>query len=194
MSRLRILVLGPESNPETVSIPFVTYSNAAALAEIHDVTLLVRSTVEEPVRRAKAAFKSVEVVRMPMLERLYAWMLRRIFNYNYDTQALTALGYPYALSFEWKAWRTGSKADFLRVSLTSFCALCRWPRPCLAPSHSSCARGPVPFVLGPLNGGLRSAPGFSQPDKRAEWVWMVRNLYRYLPFTRSTYRYAAAMT
>ena len=39
MSRLRILVLGPDCNPEGVSIPFVTYSHAAALAELHDVTL-----------------------------------------------------------------------------------------------------------------------------------------------------------
>ena len=27
MSRLRILLLGPDCNPETVSIPFVTYSS-----------------------------------------------------------------------------------------------------------------------------------------------------------------------
>ncbi len=42
MSRLRILVLGPDCNPEGVSIPFVTYSHAAALAQLHDVTLVVQ--------------------------------------------------------------------------------------------------------------------------------------------------------
>ena len=36
MIRLRILVLGPDCDPERVSIPFVTYSHAAALAELHD--------------------------------------------------------------------------------------------------------------------------------------------------------------
>ena len=36
MSRLRILVLGPDCNPEQVSIPLVTYSHAAALAQLHD--------------------------------------------------------------------------------------------------------------------------------------------------------------
>jgi glycosyltransferase involved in cell wall biosynthesis len=192
MSRLRILLLGPDSNPEAVSIPFVTYSNAAALAELHDVTLLVRSTVEEPVRRAKAAFKSVEVVRMPMLERFYAWVLRRIFKYNYDTQALTAFGYPYALAFEWNAWRHFRK----RILAGEFDVVLRlMPMAPTLPSPFAffLRKGPVPFVLGPLNGGLRSAPGFSEPDKRAEWVWTVRNLYRYLPFARSTYRYAAAI-
>ena len=192
MSRLRILLLAPDSNPEAVSIPFVTYSNAAALAELHDVTLLVRSTVEEPVRRAKAAFKSVEVVRMPVLERFYAWALRRIFKYNYDTQALTAFGYPYAVAFEWNAWRQIRK----RIFAGEFDVVLRlMPMAPTLPSPFAffLRKGPVPFVLGPLNGGLRSAPGFSQPDKRAEWVWTVRNLYRYLPFARSTYRHAAAI-
>src|SRR5947208_10238497 len=53
-------------------------------------------------------------------------------------------------------------------------------------------KGPIPFVLGPLQGGLGSAPGFSQPDKR-EWIFRVRSLYRFLPFARSTYRHAAAI-
>ena len=192
MNRLRILVLAPESSPEAISIPFVTYSNAAALAELHDVTLLVRSTVEEPVRRAKAAFKSVEVVRMPWLERFYAWALRRIFKYNYDTQALTAFGYPYSLAFEWSAWRQFRK----RIFAGEFDVVLRlMPMAPTLPSPFAffLRKGPVPFVLGPLNGGLRSAPGFSQPDKHSEWVWTVRNLYRYLPFARSTYRYAAAV-
>jgi hypothetical protein len=52
MSRLRTLVLGPDCHPEQVSIPYVTYSHAAALAQLHDVTLVVRSTVEDDVRRA----------------------------------------------------------------------------------------------------------------------------------------------
>jgi glycosyltransferase involved in cell wall biosynthesis len=55
-------------------------------------------------------------------------------------------------------------------------------------------KGPVPFVIGPLNGGLRSAPGFSQPDKQREWInFGFRKLYRFLPFARSTYRHAAAI-
>jgi len=45
MSRLRILVLGPDCDPERISMPYVTYSHAAALAQLHDVTLVVRSPV-----------------------------------------------------------------------------------------------------------------------------------------------------
>ena len=63
------------------------------------------SPVEDAVRRAKAPFRAIEVVRMPLLERIYAWALRRIFKYNFDTQALTAFLYPFSLAFEWRAWR-----------------------------------------------------------------------------------------
>ena len=60
-------------------MPYVTYSHAAALAQLHDVTLVVGS-VEEPVRRAKAPFHSIEVVRMPLLERIFDWSFRRSSN------------------------------------------------------------------------------------------------------------------
>ena len=40
MNRLRILLLAPDVNPEAVSMPYVTYSHAAALAHLHDVSLV----------------------------------------------------------------------------------------------------------------------------------------------------------
>jgi hypothetical protein len=74
MSRLRVLVLALGSNRDGVSMPYVTYSHAAALAELHDVALVIGSPTEDPVRRAKAPFRAIEVVRMPFLE---ASQLRR---------------------------------------------------------------------------------------------------------------------
>src|SRR6185437_10657616 len=52
---------------------------------------------------------------------------------------------------------------------------------------------PVPFVIGPLNGGLPWPPGFTQLNNQKEWISGFRNVYRLLPFARSTYRYAAAI-
>src|SRR5450432_3524051 len=105
MSRLRILLLGSDCDPERVSISYVTYCHAAALAELHDVTLVLRASHEDSVRRAKARFHGIEIVRMPWLESFYGWSLRRIFKSNFTSQALTAFGYPFSLAFEWRAWR-----------------------------------------------------------------------------------------
>jgi glycosyltransferase involved in cell wall biosynthesis len=192
MSRLRILLLAPGASPEEVSMPYVTYSHAAALAQLHDVALVVGSPTEDPVRRAKAPFRTIEVVRMPLLERVYALSLRRIFKYNYDTQVLTAFGYPFSLAFEWCAWRQLRR----RICAGEFDVVLRiMPMTPVMPSPFAffLRNGPVPFVIGPLNGGLPWPPGFAQLDNQREWVSSLRNLYRFLPFARSTYRHAAAI-
>jgi glycosyltransferase involved in cell wall biosynthesis len=192
MSRLRILLLAPGCNPEEVSMPYVTYSHAAALAQLHDVALVVGSPSEDPVRRAKAPFRTIEVVRMPLLERIYAWSLRRIFKYNYDTQVLTAFIYPFSLAFEWHAWRQLRP----RIFAGEFDVVLRiMPMTPVLPSPFAffLRKGPIPFVIGPLNGGLPWPPGFRQLDNQKELVSNLRNLYRYLPFARSTYRHAAAI-
>jgi glycosyltransferase involved in cell wall biosynthesis len=192
MSRLRILVLAPDSNPEGISIPYVTYSHAAALAQLHEVTLVVRSTVEDSVRRAKAPFRAIEVVRMPWLERIYAWSFRRIFRSNFASQAVTAFGYPFALAFEWGAWRQLRH----RIFAGEFDIVLRLiPMTAVLPSPFAffLRGGPIPFALGPINGGLPFVKGFSQADSQREWISSLRGLYRFLPFARSTYRHAAAI-
>src|SRR5438105_991408 len=192
MSRLRILLLAPDCNSEQVSIPYVTYSHAAALAQLHDVALVIGSPSEDPVRRAKAPFRTIEVVRMPLLERIYAWSLRRIFKYNYDSQALTAFGYPFSLAFEWFAWQQLRR----RIFAGEFDVVLRiMPMTPVLPSPFGffLRKGPIPFVIGPINGGLPWPPGFTQLENQKEWVANLRSLYRYLPFARSTYRHAAAI-
>jgi glycosyltransferase involved in cell wall biosynthesis len=192
MSRLQILVLAPDSNPEMVSIPYVTYSHAAALAQLHDVSLVVRSPNEDAVRRAKAPFRSIEVVRMPRLERIYDWGFRRIFKSNFASQAVTAFGYPFALAFEWHAWRQLRQ----RIRAGEFDVVLRLvPLTAVLPSPFAflLRKGPTPFVIGPINGGLPFVKGFSQASGQKEWISNLRGLYRFLPFARSTYRYAAAI-
>jgi glycosyltransferase involved in cell wall biosynthesis len=192
MSRLRVLLLGPDCDPEQVSIPFVTYSHAAALAQLHDVTLAARAPVEASVRRANAPFRAIEVVRMPLLERFYAWSMHRIFKNNYDSQVLTAFGYPFSIAFEWHAWRQLRR----RILAGEFDVVLRLVP--MTPSLPSLfafflRKGPIPFVIGPLNGGLPWPSGFAQLENQKEWVWKLRDLYRYLPFASSTYRHAAAI-
>jgi glycosyltransferase involved in cell wall biosynthesis len=192
VNRLRILILGPDCNPERVSMPYVTYSHAAALAQLHDVTLVTDSPSEAPVRRAKAPFRAIEVVRMPLLKRIYGWGFRRIFKSNYDSQAVTAFGYPFSIAFEWYAWRQLRR----RIFNGEFdVALRVMPMTPVIPSPFAyfLRKGPIPFVIGPLNGGLPWPPGFSQLEDQKEWTAHLRNVYRYLPFARSTYRAAAAI-
>jgi glycosyltransferase involved in cell wall biosynthesis len=192
LSRLKVIILAPFCDPDTASMPYVTYSHAAALAKLHDVTLVVGAPVEGNVRRTKAPFQGIEVVRMPLLERIHDWVFRNVLKSNYDTQMLTAIGYPISLAFEWYAWRQLRR----RIFAGEFDVVLRvLPMSPVLPSPFAflLRKGPIPFVIGPLNGGLPWPPGFHQLENQKEWVAKFRNLYRYLPFARSTYRHAAAI-
>jgi glycosyltransferase involved in cell wall biosynthesis len=192
MNRLRVLLLAPDADPTRVSIPYVTYCHAAALAELHEVSLVIGSPVEEPVRRAKAPFHSIEVVRMPLLNRFFDWCFRTFLNGNFDTQWLTALMLPFSLAFEWYAWRQlrsrilGGEFDVVLRILPMAATL-------PSPFAFLLRKGPIPFVIGPITGGLPWPPGFSQVENQREWVSHLRNLYGYAPFARSTYRNATAI-
>ena len=70
MASLRILLLAPGANPETISANLVGYRHAEALACLHDVTLVIGAATEEAVRRAGAPFRGIEVIRQPWLNRI----------------------------------------------------------------------------------------------------------------------------
>jgi glycosyltransferase involved in cell wall biosynthesis len=192
MSRLRVLVLGPDCNPEQVSIPLVTYSHAAALAQLHEVTLVARAKGEDSLRRANAPFRTIEIVRTPILDRIFAWCFRWVFRSNYESQALTAFKYPFSIAFEWRAWRQLRR----RIHSGEFDAVLRLaPITAVLPSPFAffLRNGPIPFVIGPISGGLPWPSGLSQLENQKEMVSGLRKLYRFLPFTRSTYRNATAI-
>jgi glycosyltransferase involved in cell wall biosynthesis len=196
MSPLRILVLAPDCNPDSITTPMIAYAHAEALARLHAVTLVVRAANEQSIRRAGGAFHAIEAIRLPWLDRLYNWALRRIFKYDYGRQSLTAASYPLQIAFEWRAWRQLRR----RILSRDFDVVLRiLPIVSVLPSPFAffLRNGPIPFVIGPLNGGLPWPEGFPQLDKQRReagyWVSNLRGLYRYLPFARSTYAKAAAI-
>lgn len=192
MNRLRVLLLGPDCHPERVSIPRVTYYHAAALAQLHDVTLVARASVEDDLRRSNAPFHAIEVVRTPVLDRMLAWCFRTIFRSNADNSALTAFRYPLSIVFEWKAWRQLRP----RIRAGEFDVVLRLlPMSLVLPSPFAffLRKGPIPFVVGPLQGALPWRGGFSQVNNQKRWHDNLRSLYRFLPFARSTHRHAAAI-
>jgi len=189
---LRILALAPGCNPDGITGPLIGYSHSEALARLHAVTLVIRRGNEEAVQRRHHNFKAIEVVGLPWLDRIYAWSFRRIFKGNYRSQVLTAFNYMFCLAFEWRAWRQMRA----RISAGEFdVALRLLPISSVLPSLFAffLRRGPIPFVIGPINGGLPWPLGFSQAQKQKEWISNLRSFYRFLPFARSTYRNAAAI-
>jgi glycosyltransferase involved in cell wall biosynthesis len=192
VKRLRILVLAPDANPESISTSLVCCRHAEALAQLHSVTLVTRSGNEPALRRAQAPFHAIEAISQPWLDRIFAWSLRWLFKNNRYNHALTPFIYPFAIAFEWSAWRrmrnpivAGDFDVVLRLS----------PINTVLPSAFSffIRNDPIPFVVGPINGGLPWPKGFSQADNEKKWIDKLRNLYRFLPFARCTRRRADAI-
>ena len=161
------------------------------LRKLHDVTLVVGSPVEGHVRRASAPFRTIEVVRMPILERVFDWSFRTFLRSNYDTQLLTALMYPFSLAFEWRAWRQ-LRRRILEASSMPFCASCPCRLCCPVRSLSSCARGLFRSCSGRSMVVCALRPASASLTNK-ELGFAIRKLSRFLPFARSTYRHAAAI-
>src|SRR5438034_4339750 len=189
---LRILILARESNPDKTHGHLIGYSHAEALSRLHAVTLVIHRDNENAVRRAEGPFRAIETVSLPWIDRVHSWCFRWIFRNNYFSQALTAFNYFFYIAFEWRAWQQ-TRARILAGGFDVVLRLLPISAVLPSPFAFFLRRGPIPFVIGPINGGLPWPPGFSQADREKEWISNLRNFYRFLPFARSTYRNAAAI-
>ncbi len=165
MSRLRVLVLGPGCDPEQVSIPFVTYSHAAALAQLHDVTLVARSSL-----RTLCAAQTRHFAHRGGPDATARAHLCLEFAQDFQIQlrqpGVDRFRYPFSVAFEWHAWRQLRR----RIFAGEFDVVLRIvPMTAVLPSPFAffLRKGPIPFVIGPINGGLPCAAGF-QPGREPE--------------------------
>ena len=192
MTRLRILVLAPDANPESISVSLVCYRHAEALAQLHAVTLVGHSRNEKALRAAQGPFHTIETISMRRLDRIWGWIFRRILKSNYNSRVFMAFWYPFSIAFEWHAWQrvrtriiAGEFDIVLRLSPVS---------PVIPSAFPLFLRNlSTPFIIGPINGGLPWPKGFSQANNQKGRIDKLRNLYRFLPFAQSTYRRAAAI-
>lgn len=189
--QIRALILADDCNPEWPSLPVVGYKAARAIAEHADVTVAThvrnRPNIDKAgFGRAKVEYLDNEYVARRLF-KLNVW-LRGGNEVGWTTNI--AMNYPSYLAFEWEAWRRFRGA----LKAAEFDVVHRiTPMSPTLPSPMA-RQSPVPFVLGPLNGGLRWPPGYGdERDREKEWLVKLREAYRYLPFYKSTYAESAAI-
>ncbi len=188
---VRVLLIAELCNPEWPSVPLVSWHYFRALQRYSEIHLVTHERSREALKRQGVSSDEVTFINSDNLLR--------------PLRHLTAL----LGRRDGKGWTLGTAANlisyryFEKLTHAHFREQLRSGRfdlvhrlTPLSPMASSPMAGQwgVPFVVGPLNGGLPWPKQFrkAQKDER-EWLGHARWIARYLPHFRSTYRHAKAV-
>jgi glycosyltransferase involved in cell wall biosynthesis len=189
------LLIAEAANPEWTSVPLIGWSLYQALASVTDVHLVTHIRNKGALIRAHriegSDFTAIDNERIASPLHKLAIRLRGGANKGWTTiTALQSIAY---YSFEWAVWRKFGH----RLTAREFDLVHRIT-PLSPTSQSIIARRlksiNVPFVIGPLNGGVPWPRHFIRRQyAEREWLSTMRGLYKLLPGYRSTRRDSTAI-
>ncbi len=193
--RYRVLLVAEAANPEWTSVPLIGWKLSRVLANIADVHLITQVRNRDAILRAGLIegrdFTTIDNERFAAPISKLAGMIRGGAGKGWTTKtALSSLAY---YSFELKLWRQFKS----RLTAREFDLVHRITP--LSPTSQSIiakrlAKLGIPFVIGPLNGGVPWPKNFrGRQYAEREWLSHVRRLYKLMPAYRSTRRYSSAI-
>jgi glycosyltransferase involved in cell wall biosynthesis len=180
-------VLAFDCHPTLPSLPVIAYKMCRELGGLADVTVVSRKQDDHfEIEGTDTRFVDIDTIKKP-LDGI-ADVLRGGRSVGWTTK--TAFTYPSYLAFERSVWKRYRKAlhggeydAVLRISPMS---------PILvSPMAKWC---PVPFIIGPVNGGLPFPKEVMYAQKKErEWLNPLRKFHKHLPYAKSSYNHAAAI-
>jgi glycosyltransferase involved in cell wall biosynthesis len=191
----RVLVLAESAHPEAQSVSWIGWALSRALAERHDVHLVTRWANRDAILAAGLhEGRDFTAIDLQHIERPIIGLASRLRGgADKGWTTLMALSLPIYYAFEHAVWRAFRE----RLRAGSFDIVHRiTPVSPTMPSLISgrCRALGIPFVLGPINGGLPWPAQFPELRRaEREWLAYVRGLHRLVPGYAASRRNAAAI-
>ncbi|MFY8349606.1 glycosyltransferase family 4 protein [Pseudoalteromonas sp. SSM20] len=192
--RLRVLLIAELCDPNLVSVPLVAWSHSQALRKVADVHIVTQ------IRHRKSFLdagliegKDFTVINTEHVFKYINYLRKLLIKEGTGWTTGMALQLPAYLEFErlvWKQFKDKLKANEFDIvhrltplspTLPSFIA-------------KRCNKINIPFIWGPIAGGLPWPKAYDQERKKErEWLAPMRDLYKYLPYYKSSRQSASAL-
>lgn len=193
--RPRVLVVADSANPEWSSASLVGWSLTNALRSVAEVHLVTHLRNRENLERAGWVegrdFTAIDPSAVEAPVTRVGEGIRKLTRLGWTwTTAFSTVAYYWFESLVWR--RFGREIRARRWDVVHRIT----PVSPAVPSTlaARCRRAGVPFVLGPVNGGVPWPREFRQALRReGEWLSYVRGARKLLPAYRSTRSSAAAL-
>jgi glycosyltransferase involved in cell wall biosynthesis len=193
--RRRVLLIAEAANPEWTAVPLIGWSLSRALFDVVDAHLVTqirnREAIEKLGWREGREFTAIDSEAVASPACRIADALRRSIGTGWTvTTALSAASYYY---FEHLLWRRfGTAIRERRFDVVHRITPLGPTIPSLLASR--CAAAGIPFVWGPINGGVAWPRQFADLQRReGEWLAGLRRAHRWMPGYRQSRRSAAAL-
>ena len=193
--KLRVLVIAEAANPDWTSVPLVGWSLTKALSEVCDVHLVTQVRNKEAIQsfgwREGIDFTCIDSEGFHRPAYHFSSLLRggSGLAWTIDT-AISSIVYPF---FELKVW-SKFKSRLISGEFDLVHRVTPLSPTAPSPIAKRLKKVGVPYVIGPLNGGVDWPSEFrAEMHKEKEWLSYVRQFHKLLPGYRSTRKHSSAL-
>lgn len=192
MPQIRVLQVMEQCNPEWPSVPLVAFRFFDGISRLVKVTLVTHERNYPALEKVRGDREIIYMPESSAIRRYYAAVARATSRGGVNWPLQHALSYPVYAQFNRSIYDHFAgrvrQGDFDVVHVLTP-MLPRYPAKLIEACRS--ARPKVPFILGPVNGGVPFPSGFGQVARKEYAHYNFLRLFsRLLPGYATTYRQA----